>query len=349
MDRHKSFIEGGEKIYAPKPDSVSFLPGIYRMKFQSWIRNSPNVQSVDIFWNSGQDSLIIPVTPSAGLDSVEAIFTLPLEKSYTFTVRHTDTYGHRSLTVTGFAASYGEVYRSTLRNRIVTSIAVAGAEATISWFTAEDNLAGCEVRYTDVNSEVKVIKALPGELSTVCHSAKSNSTFEYRSLYLPESNAIDTFYLGWEELFPMLQFDKTDWRVLSCSDEEPSDGGGKDVLIDGNLNNHWHSKWTDPIGRLPHWAIIDMVTPRRVTKIDTYRRAGNNNTKSVQYYVSNDPDPDAATWVKIMEGTYGSGDLLTLNASENTVTGRYLKIFLPDSNWEHLTSVAEVDVFGFNN
>jgi hypothetical protein len=346
MDVHKQFIEGGEKIYAPKPDSMSFLSGINRVRFQSWIYKSPNVKSVDIFWNSGQDSLIIPVTPSAGLDSVEVMLPLPVEKSYTFSVRHTDTYGHHSLAVAGFSTSYGDVYRSALRNRIVRGDIIISTSSSISWFIAEENLVRTEVRYTDVNNDEKIIKVLPDESSTVCPSPKAHTTFEYRSLFLPEPTAIDTFYLDWEEIYSLTLFDKTAWSVISCSDEEPTDGGGKGVIIDGIIaaNNYWQSKWSAPVAPPPHWAIIDMVSPQKINRIETYRRLNNTDTKFVQYFVSNDPDPDATSWVKIMEGSYVSGNMLTLNDPENNISGRYLKIFLPLPNTN--TSISEINVYG---
>jgi hypothetical protein len=349
MDRHKEFTEGGEKIYAPKPNSISFLSGINRVKFQGWLLNSPNVKSVDIFWNSRQDSLIIPVTPSIGLDSIEVIVPLTVEKAYTFTVRHTDTYGHHSLAITGFATSYGEVYFSALRNRILRGdVIITGTDANISWFTAEENLIRSEVRYTDASNEVKIIKVLPEELSTVCSSPKTGTVFEYRSLFLPEPTAIDTFYMDWERIYPLAILDRTGWSVISCSDEEAGDGNGKDVIIDGIIaaNNFWQSQWRN-LAPLPHWAIIDMVSPQKINRIDTYRRLNNTNTKSVQYFISNDPNPNATSWVKIMEGTFASGDLLTLNAPENNIQGRYLKILLPDSNVSQgYTSISEINVYG---
>jgi hypothetical protein len=274
---------------------------------------------------------------------------LPVEKSYTFSIRHSDTYGHHSLAVAGFATSYGDVFRSALRNRVVRGeIIITGPNPSISWFTAEEDLVRTEVRYTDVNNDEKIIKVLPNELSTVCPSPKAHTAFEYRSLFLPEPTAVDTFYLDWEEIYSLIRYDKTAWSVISCSDEEPSDGGGKGTIIDGIIanNNYWHSKWSDPIAPLPHWAIIDMVSPQKINRIETYRRANNTYTKSVQYFVSNDPDPNASSWVKIMEGTFVSGNLLTLNASENNVQGRYLKIFLPDSNTEPYTGIAEINVYG---
>jgi hypothetical protein len=274
------------------------------------------------------------------------MLSLPVEKSYTFSIRHTDTYGHRSLAVAGFSTSYGDIYRSALRNQIVREITKTGADANISWFTAEENLVRSEVRYTDVNNDIITLHVLPDQSSTVCPSPKANTPLEYRSLFLPEPTAIDTFYLEWEELYPLILLDKTGWSVLSCSDEEVSDGGGKDVLIDGILTNYWHSKWSAPVGQLPHWAIIDMASPQKINRIDTYRRPSNTNTKSVQYFVSNDSDPNATSWVKIMEGTFATGNLLTLNAPENTIQGRYLKIFLPDSNSGQNTSVSEINVYG---
>jgi hypothetical protein len=68
----------------------------------------------------------------------------------------------------------------------------------------------------------------------------------------------------------------------------------------------------------------------------------------VQYFVGDDPDADAATWVKIAEGAFSSGDKLTIDIPEsvNTAQGRYLKLLLPDSNRDPFTSIAEVYVYG---
>jgi hypothetical protein len=202
------------------------------------------------------------------------------------------------------------------------------------------------VRYTDVNNDLVIIDALPNQSSTVCPSPKAHTTFEYRSLFLPEPTAVDTFYLDWEEIYSLIRYDKTAWSVISCSDEEAV-GGGVGAIIDGIIsgNNYWHSQWS-PVMPLPHWAIIDMVSPRTINRIETYRLANNTYTKSVQYFVSDDPDPNASSWVKIMEGSFVTGDMLTLNAPENNIQGRYLKILLPDSNSEPYTIIAEINVYG---
>jgi hypothetical protein len=139
--------------------------------------------------------------------------------------------------------------------------------------------------------------------------------------------------------------------LICCSDEEAVDGGGAVVLINGiypndNANDFWQSEWRVSAAPLPHWAIIDMGVSKEIVKIDTYRRKSNTNTKSVWYYAGNDPNPNADSWIEIAKGTYTSGDLMTLTATVS-VTGRYLKIYLPDSNSVPYTSIAEIDVFGY--
>jgi allantoicase len=99
----------------------------------------------------------------------------------------------------------------------------------------------------------------------------------------------------------------------------------------------------------PHWVIIDMSVPRRITGIDTYRHTAYPDTKSILYYVSDEPYPNADTWVKIMEGAYESTAVdhhLTLYATEFAV-GRYLKIYLPDTFRNPYNSIREIDVYGF--
>jgi hypothetical protein len=350
MDVHQKYIEGGEKIYAPKVDSLVFHNGKRRIQLWFWLFESPNVRSVDIFWNNYADSLIVPVTPSAGLDSMAVYVPLKDERTYTFYIRTTDIFGNHSLSEMGSAISYDSIYENALVNRGVQSAEKTGSTTTIKWYGIIDDYVYSEVRYTDVNNDLQIVRVLPNETSTSCPNAKAGSTYEHRSLYVP-TNSIDTFYLEWTPIVPLVKFDKSSWTVIDWSDEEATEGGGAVVLINGiypnnNANDYWQSKWRAPAAQLPHWAIIDMGTSKEITRIDTYRRNNNTNTKSVWYYVGNDPDPDAASWTKIAEGTYTSGNLLTLTASVSAI-GRYLKIYLPDSNYGQNTSIAEVDVFGY--
>ncbi|GHT69543.1 chitobiase [Bacteroidia bacterium] len=352
MDVHKEYIEGGELIYAPKIDSLNFIAGKERILFEFRLYNSPNVKTVDVYWNSKQDSMIIPVSPTSGLDSFYVILPNMAEQSYTFDVRTTDNFGHKSLWTTDFGNSYGERYISTVSNRRIRSINLTDRAGEINWMSGGEGMVRVEVEYRAKNGEIRTVHTSANDSKTLCLDVASNSKFRYRSLFIPESLSIDTLALSWEEYetaFPgEYMFDRSDWSVVSVSDETASDGGGKNTLIDGDLGTFWHSQWDGGNAPLPHWAIIDMISPKNFFRIDIYRRAGNTDSKSVEIYIGNSADPDDASWTKIAEGQFNSGDKLTIDIPSgiNTATGRYLKVFLPDSNRDPFISIAEIYFWG---
>jgi len=136
-----------------------------------------------------------------------------------------------------------------------------------------------------------------------------------------------------------------DWKVLAVSDETASDGGGMNTLLDGNTSNWWHSQWSGGNAPLPHWALIDMITPKSLVAITTYRRPGNTDTKTVRYYVGDEPDADSDTWTLVAEGAFTTGNSLVVETTSSK-SGRYLKLVLPDSNRDPFTSVAEIECSG---
>jgi hypothetical protein len=86
-----------------------------------------------------------------------------------------------------------------------------------------------------------------------------------------------------------------------------------------------------------------------VVRVATLRRSGRyQDTKSVQYFIGDNPDANSGTWTKITEGAYAStsaDNTLTLSVA-NPVSGQYLKLVLPDSFRSGLTAICEIDVWG---
>jgi hypothetical protein len=142
--------------------------------------------------------------------------------------------------------------------------------------------------------------------------------------------------------------DKTEWTV-EVSDDQADDGGGKDVIIDGDLsfNRWWHSQYSPALMPCPHWAVIDMKEPVEVSRILTVRR-NNGDTKTIQYFVGDSHDVNADTWVKVAEGAYPSKEspehTLILDVAV-PVTGRYLKLVMPDSFRDPLIGLCEIEVY----
>lgn len=350
MDVHKEYIEGGEIIYAPKPDTVSFIAGNGRILFNCRTYNAPNVQSIDVYWNDGLDSLIIPVKMNTGYDSISVILDNMEEKSYTFNIQTTDNFGHKSLFVTDFGTSYGETYQSRLSDRRIKTVSLSDKGGIITWYFAPSNLVRTEIRYTKNDGSQSVVVTPSTKEVVELPDIKAGSTIDYRSLYIPEAEAIDTFATAWNTYETPIpeeyRYDRSSWVVLSASDEATD--YPKTALLDDDLNSFWHSAYEGGDTPLPHWAVIDMQSQKRISKFEVYRRAGNTDTKSVELYVSDQPDGNSGNWTKIGNGTFGEGDNLSILIPESVDTekGRYLKLLLPDSNREPTTSVAEVYVYG---
>lgn len=355
MDVHEDFIKDGEIIYSPKADSIAFIAGENRILFRCWLYNSPNVKSIDLYWDDDTKSLITPVTPTTGRDSFDIVLPNMEEKAYTFKVQTTDIFGYKSLWSSDFGTAYGENYQATLINRRVNAVSLAETGGVVAgkvtFFSSLNLQVRNEIRYTKSDGTTAIVSMLPAESEGLCPDAKPGSTFETRSLFIPEEEAIDTFATAWVEYdvaFPSnYLYDRSDWEAIAVSDEKPSDGGGlgKGAVLDGNHNTWWHSYYGSPENTpCPHWLIIDMKKELSTVLIDLYRRPGSGDPKTVEFYLGNSSDPDGA-WTKIGQTTV-TADKMVVTPDDKTTKGRYLKLVLPDSNRDPFINVAEIYLYG---
>ncbi|MBO9593797.1 MAG: discoidin domain-containing protein [Niabella sp.] len=349
-DVHKEYIKDGEIVYAPKPDSVAFISGKGRLKMRLWMYNGVNVKELVVLWNSHKDSLVIPVQFKKGRDSIEANLANMAEKTYSFDIYSVDNFGNKSLLYTQFGSSYGDMYAGTLLNRRVKDLVLTDLNGQIEWYAAPQGMIFTEIRYTGKDGGLHTARMPAGDFN-VTIDVKAATTFEHRSLYIPESESIDTFYTEWvghPTAFPSTyMYNREGWSVLAVSDETASDGGGKNTLLDGDLSSYWHSQWDPSNAPLPHWAVIDMKTSKKAAYLEIYRRPGNTDAKTVLVYIGNDSDAASPSWTLIGTGVYPStpSDKLTVNATSNA-SGRYLKLVVTESYRVPFSSIAEVYVYG---
>jgi hypothetical protein len=344
-DLHESYMADGEIVYAAKTDSVNVYGGNKRALLDIRI-TSQRIETVRIYWNSYGDSTDVAINSRVG--SFPVILENMEETDYVFYLVSFDRFGNKSLPFEVSGTVYGDKYLSGLSDRVISTASIFDGILTVEWKEAPDNSLYSELLYKDSDGKEHLLQISVDETSRTVDDYASD--LKYRTLYKPVPTAIDTFYTEWKPVTdildrPVVLFDKSSWSVISWSDQAWE--ARASTLIDGNDDTFWHSDWETPAD-LPHWAIIDMGIPREITEISTSRRKGMPDTKSVWYYIGNDPDPNSASWTKIAEGTYASGDLLTVQTSVS-VAGRYLKIYLPDSNRSPYTSVAEVNVYGLKS
>lgn len=258
-DLSDKFLKEGEIIYAAMPDTVEFGSGDHRVKFLVHM-NTNRVQKVRIYWNDGGDSLDMEVGNRTGVfpQVVEGLE----ERSYVFQLVSFDKYGNKSLEYEVYGASYGQNYVNSFLDRNVVSVAVNGSgDKILRWGDIDTSSLDAkynELRYTNSAGEHVVLKVPFTDRETTLTDLKQGTNVEYRTAYVPDDMAIDTFYTEYREFvlsddgyFAML---KDGWKLLKYSDQVNGDTNNvASNAIDGNTKNRWHSA----SNAYPHWLTID--------------------------------------------------------------------------------------------
>eukprot|EP01035_Chromulina_nebulosa_P050567 gene50567-68776_t len=101
MDDYKEqFLGSGTITYAGKIDSVKAHPGDGRLMISGLLIADPKIKLLKIFWNNKTDSFVMPITRTAGVDTVRAILNNMEEAVKSFTILTYDEYGNQSVDVT---------------------------------------------------------------------------------------------------------------------------------------------------------------------------------------------------------------------------------------------------------
>ncbi|NDV80403.1 DUF4998 domain-containing protein [Bacteroides sp. 51] len=362
MDTHKEFIEGGEIIYAPKPDTIFFVAGKNRIEANYIISKAPNVNSINIYWNGSQDSLVTTVNLSTAATAGKIVLNNLEEKAYTFTVQLEDKYGHRSLKTTGFGTSYGENYQNSLLGRRINQMESNSEGGVVKWDIAQEGLVYNEIRYKDKQGNTKEVRMEAGERDIFCPAAASGSTIDYRSAYIPEEASIDTFFTAWQNsaevgmnfphVYEYADVDRGNWEVLYYDNSDPDEGSVQN-MFDNDEGSYWHSNYHDAT-RFPYTFVIDMKANYWIGRMGAASRQNTHYSKGITYYITEDAnyanDPNSNNWIYL-----GDLDLRQENGwqwstiSEETagkeLRGRYLKVvFTSGHNGEHLGAIAELGV-----
>jgi len=224
MNDYEQYIrDQKETTYAGKLDSMVVWPGDGRVMVSGLLKGDPNITKVKIFWNNGKDSIEIPVERSAGVDTVEAVITGLSEGVMSFEAYTYDSFGNVSVPVNVVGKVYGDRYRESLLNRAVSSddyLAPSFDNALVKWFEEDANsgLVGVELSYINVEGEM-VEKFVPGDVDEVeLENVKSAGAYSYRSLFVPDTLAIDTFYTEIEtKRLPILKNIKRPFATLESS------------------------------------------------------------------------------------------------------------------------------------
>jgi hypothetical protein len=204
-DTYDDFISNGEIVYIAKVDSARVYPGNTRMDLSMLLTADPRISKVKVLWDAGgqTDSTEKAVQRTADIDTVRFSFNKLAEGTYTFYIYTYDKAGHRSVKTDVIGTVYGEKYIAQLVNRAIKSGTYddISKTATVKWFGVGTDVIGEEISYTDalgtLRKQFNKHEGAPDSVAVLPDFKKGNS-FQFRTLYKPSPNAIDTFYSNYE-------------------------------------------------------------------------------------------------------------------------------------------------------
>ena len=196
---YAGFIKNGPIIYPGKADSVKAFAGYGRVMLSWMLTSDQTITGCKVFWNFGADSLVVPVVKTVKTDTIKVYINNLSEGAYNFTVYTYDAAGNRSVGSQSIGNIYGPVFMSTLFNRPVRSVSKVMDSVKITWVGRDARCLGTEWNFTGTNQEPGHYFSPVGDTSLIT-SCDIKQGVSYRSLFVPEVNAIDTFYTDYKTL-----------------------------------------------------------------------------------------------------------------------------------------------------
>lgn len=199
-DTYKEFTEGGEIVYVAKADSLKAKGGNGRIELSWLLLSDPKVSRYVIYWNNYSDSISGSLIKTTDVDTVKVLLQNMPEEIIYFDVVQYDDWGHRSIKSSVAGQVYGENYQNTLLNRAYKKINFIQEGIEIEWASSSSNIIFVEAEYLNMNSE-ETRKILFSSSKRDTLFDVSSEGFRYRTAYLPEELAIDTFYCDYSSYY----------------------------------------------------------------------------------------------------------------------------------------------------
>jgi len=198
-DLFQPYLDRGETIYTEKPSSLSLITGKNRVQIQWHQFSDLTVKKGRIYWNDRQDSLDVNIDILPDQTNVITAIVPGLEEgSYLFEIFSMDNSGNRSVSTTLSGRVLGENYESNLNNRPILSHNLTATEITFTMSTIIfDDYLTTEINYYDLTGAMQSVSLNTDNLNDVTlmlTDIDTSKDISYRSVYLPNGNAIDNFY-----------------------------------------------------------------------------------------------------------------------------------------------------------
>lgn len=326
-DKHDFYLQDGEIIYLGRVDSVKVLPGKNRFLLRYWITDQ-RAKELKIYWNQMRDSLIVPIPAHHPSDSIDVLIgdkeNIIPEGNYTFQLVSSDGGNLRSIIFERLGNVYGEQFSSTLSDRFIKSIEYDSGkqEVNINWGEPSSSREiGIEITY--FSEETKNVVRLTTEQigsRTVLDNVNVEKGVTYRTMFLPEPMAIDTFFTAPVPI-TILQNIALNKPVKTSSNLNDSFNGSK--AVDGIISTD--SRWISSSGDgLEHWIEIDLEKEYSLYSFKLYKHLYNefllpNFTFQIQ---------KNGEWLDLWKVENNFGEIYEVILSEEVITDK-VRLFIP--------------------
>uniref|UniRef100_UPI003216319A DUF4998 domain-containing protein n=1 Tax=uncultured Draconibacterium sp. TaxID=1573823 RepID=UPI003216319A len=199
-----------DTLIIPEVEKAQFLPGNQRamLVFESQLTES--TKEIVIFWNNLQEQKELQVNQNPADTLYRVMMENMPEGDIEFNIYVRDEFDNKSQLRSVRGHIYGEKYQQSLKNRLFMESEITSGKAIIKWGACPEGAHVFLIDYLDNNDNLQTAGFEPSLNITTLENVKSGSTIKYRIQYLPEKNAIDTFYSSWEEvqigLVPLEEF-----------------------------------------------------------------------------------------------------------------------------------------------
>lgn len=197
-DSYEDYVVPGGIVYPGRIKSPELFPGRNRVMI-IWPQSlDPSIDKARIFWNTNSDSLEIPIPSSE--DTISVIIEDLAEQSYSFMLKTYDAAGNSSVPVEVIGRTFGDLYQESLSNRSISiSEFTPPAQLVVRWGGADiTNFAyATEISYTDTLGNARTVQFPVTADTSALSDIQAGTNYQYRTLYVPESTSIDTFYTGY--------------------------------------------------------------------------------------------------------------------------------------------------------
>ncbi len=376
----------GDTASVAQAKSLLVKPGKYRAEV-SWLVSNTNVAKYQLSWGgTSVEGTLERVEKNIPIRII--VDNLP-EGPITFNLLLYDKNDKASPEASVDGVVYGTQYEQSLtdKGRQYTGIAKKGDDLEVEWSAVEgDDMYEVHIAYVNINNVMSYHVVSRNTTKDMVPGFPNNGTFEYRTAFLPDPAAIDTFYsslLKFEGIaHNVVELDKSKWNNHKLPSDRWVDEWGYvieriwDNNPDGTSFFFMMSEALDPTLTLPHWFTIDLGVPNVLTRIRLHQIQSAEgwafNTvapKKYEIYGSNNPNSTGewdSGWVllgsfesvkpsglplgQLSEGDktrWRNGDVFDFPESNHTAY-RYIR-FKTIENWgaNKETAIAELTLWGY--